>query len=135
MMERLPIIEEKLDSVTRMISELTELVKTMTPAEAKKYSEQLKKQFEATEEKMRLTMKLVRSVTGNTAPQATYTVNEAAHRLGLAAFTIRQNCNKGFIRASKVSGAGTKGEWRISEIELQRFEREGNLDPPEPPRD
>jgi excisionase family DNA binding protein len=51
-----------------------------------------------------------------------YTVAQAAERLGLSEWTVRQACNKGRIHASK---ARNGREWRIPHDELVRVEAEG----------
>src|SRR5689334_19198785 len=48
-----------------------------------------------------------------TIEKESYTVEEAAKRLGLSAWTVRQRCNKGQMEAKKVPGKGRQGEWRI----------------------
>src|SRR5262245_41900611 len=58
----------------------------------------------------------------------TYTVEEAAPRLGRSEWTVRQWCNKGqVLGAKKVRGRGRKGEWRIPHEELLRLQNEGPL--------
>jgi hypothetical protein len=132
MNDRLNTIEEKLDGVHSKIDGLTGLVKQI-PGESRSYSPEVLKQFEATEERMRLLANMLRKLPGADRAQETYTVPEAALRLGLRPFTVRQKCNLGFIKGTKVDGAGEKGEWRITDEELRRYEKEGDLNPPEPP--
>jgi hypothetical protein len=58
----------------------------------------------------------------------TYTVEEAAERLGRRPWTVRQWCNLGQVRgAYKVRGQGRRGEWRIPHEELVRLQNEGPL--------
>jgi Helix-turn-helix domain len=55
-----------------------------------------------------------------------YTVEEAAGRLGRSEWTVRQWCNKGQVRgAKKAHGRGRTGEWRIPHDELTRLQNEG----------
>lgn len=56
-----------------------------------------------------------------------YTVEEAAERLERAEWTVRQWCNKGQAKATKIRGRGRKGEWRISHDELVPLQNEGPL--------
>jgi hypothetical protein len=56
----------------------------------------------------------------------TYTVEEAASRLGRSPWTVRQWCNKQQVKgAVKVHGKGRTGEWRIPHEELVRLQNEG----------
>jgi len=50
-----------------------------------------------------------------------YNLHDAGERLSRAAWTLRQLCNHGKIRAEK----GEDGQWRISADELARLEQEG----------
>ena len=50
-----------------------------------------------------------------------YNLQDAGERLGRAAWTLRQLCSRGKIRAEK----GEDGQWRISADELSRLEQEG----------
>jgi hypothetical protein len=54
-----------------------------------------------------------------------YTVAEVAERVDRDEWTVRQWCNKGKVRARKVSGRGQDGEWRIPHEEVRRIEAEG----------
>jgi excisionase family DNA binding protein len=51
-----------------------------------------------------------------------YTVAQAAERLNLSAWTVRQACNKGRIHGTK---ARNGRDWRIPHDELVRVEAEG----------
>jgi hypothetical protein len=55
----------------------------------------------------------------------TYTVEEAAGRLNRAPWAVRQWCNLGQAKATKVGGRGRRGEWRITHEELTRLQNEG----------
>jgi hypothetical protein len=56
----------------------------------------------------------------------TYTVEQAAARLGRAAWTVRQWCNEGQAEAKKIRGRGGRnGEWRLTDCELKRLQSEG----------
>jgi hypothetical protein len=50
-----------------------------------------------------------------------YNLQDAGERLSRAAWTLRQLCSHGKIRAEK----GEDGQWRISAEELARLEQEG----------
>jgi hypothetical protein len=50
-----------------------------------------------------------------------YNLQDAGERLGRAAWTLRQLCSHGKIRAEK----GEDSQWRISADELARLEQEG----------
>jgi hypothetical protein len=50
-----------------------------------------------------------------------YGLQDAAERLDRAAWTLRQLCSHGRIRAEK----GEDGQWRISAEELARLEQDG----------
>lgn len=50
-----------------------------------------------------------------------YALQDAGERLGRAAWTLRQLCSHGKIRAEK----GEDGQWRISADELTRLEQDG----------
>ena len=50
-----------------------------------------------------------------------YNLQDAGERLGRAAWTLRQLCSHGKIRADK----GEDGQWRIAADELARLEHEG----------
>lgn len=75
---------------------------------------------------------------GEAAVKEWYTIPEAAERLKLAVWTVRQACNQGRIRAEKQRfGRGGEGQWRIPHDEISRIQKEG-LPPlercPRPPR-
>jgi hypothetical protein len=54
-----------------------------------------------------------------------YTVQDAAARLGLTPYTVREWCRLGQARAAKVKGEGRRGELRIDGRELARLQAEG----------
>jgi hypothetical protein len=57
-----------------------------------------------------------------------YTTTEIAEALGRAAYTIREGCRAGRIRArKKPCGRGKGGEWLVSHEELTRLLNEGLL--------
>jgi hypothetical protein len=57
-----------------------------------------------------------------------YEVEEFAGLVHKAAFTVREWCRHGRIRAEKrMSGRGAFPAWVISHQELQRYQREGLL--------
>ena len=57
-----------------------------------------------------------------------YTVEEFARLVGLAAFTTREHCRLGRLKAEKRrSGRGAHCSWVLSHQELLRFQREGLL--------
>ena len=57
-----------------------------------------------------------------------YTTEQVARLVGKAAFTCREWCRGGRLRAEKrVSGRGAYPAWVISHAELLRYQREGLL--------
>jgi excisionase family DNA binding protein len=62
-----------------------------------------------------------------TRDREAFTTHQAAKRLGKSAWTVRRWAELGQIKAQKVlmGRTGRKGEWRISEEEVTRIEREG----------
>ncbi len=55
-----------------------------------------------------------------------YTVEDAAERLGRRPWTVRQWCNKGQVQgAYKVRGKGRTGEWRIPHEGLVGLQSQG----------
>lgn len=57
-----------------------------------------------------------------------YEVEEFARLVGKAAFTVREWCRHGRVRAEKrLSGRGAFPAWVISHDELLRYQREGLL--------
>jgi hypothetical protein len=65
-----------------------------------------------------------------------YTIAEVAEILGLARYTVRENCRLGRIRAKKKRCGRGKGggEWLVSLAELTRLKNEGYLPfQPSPP--
>lgn len=57
-----------------------------------------------------------------------YSIEEFARLVGRSAFTCRQWCRLGRIRAEKKhSGRGAHASWAISHDELLRYQREGLL--------
>jgi len=54
-------------------------------------------------------------------PEKLYTVKEAGEILGLSKYTVRDRIRKGQIKAIRVMGRGTNGEYRIEETELERY--------------
>jgi hypothetical protein len=57
-----------------------------------------------------------------------YTTDEFARLVGRAAFTVREWCRLGRVRAEKrVSGRGGGTDWTISQAEYVRYQREGLL--------
>lgn len=59
---------------------------------------------------------------GQAVVREAYTVAQVAERLGLSAWTVRQACNTGRIRATKSRNGR---DWRIPHDELLRIEAEG----------
>ena len=61
-------------------------------------------------------------------PQEWYDVDQFAHAVGKASFTVREWCRLGRIHAEKrQSGRGPHPAWCISHQEYLRFQREGLL--------
>lgn len=57
-----------------------------------------------------------------------YEVEEFARLTGKAAFTVREWCRHGRVRAEKRrSGRGAFPQWVVSHAELERYQREGLL--------
>lgn len=57
-----------------------------------------------------------------------YSTEEFAARVGLAAYTVREHCRRGRLKAAKKqSGRGKFASWCLSREELRRFERHGLL--------
>ncbi len=133
MEDRLAAIERKLEEVAALTQATATAVKDLAPREVFKYTEDLKAVFLSIEERMRLRLKMVQSMTGSDIDKQCYSTSAAGARLGLSRYTLSEKCRKGTIRAIKVDGAGAKGEWSITHEELLRYEREGDLSPPEPP--
>lgn len=61
-------------------------------------------------------------------PREWYSVEDFSRIVGRSAFTCREWCRLGRIRAQKQgSGRGAHAAWAISHDELQRYRREGLL--------
>jgi predicted site-specific integrase-resolvase len=58
-----------------------------------------------------------------------YTTKQAADLLGKAAFTVRNWCRGGRLKANKRESGRVHREWSISNEELLRYQREGLLSP------
>jgi hypothetical protein len=57
-----------------------------------------------------------------------YTIDEFARLVGRSAFTCREWCRHGRIRAQKKqSGRGAHASWAIGHDELLRYQRDGLL--------
>ena len=57
-----------------------------------------------------------------------YEVDEFARLVGKAAFTVREWCRNGRLKAEKrISGRGAHPAWAISHEEYQRYQRAGLL--------
>lgn len=83
---------------------------------------------------LREQLDIIRRQVARGADRQAYTVVEAAARLDLTRWTVRQACNHGRIRARKVPGRGKKGQWRIPHDELVRVQNEGLLPASDIPR-
>lgn len=60
--------------------------------------------------------------------KAYYTVEEFAALVNRAPFTVRQWCNLGRINAERSrTQSGPSHRWTISQLEYERFQREGLL--------
>lgn len=60
-----------------------------------------------------------------------YTTDEVAKLLGKRPFTVREWCRQGRIHAERRdAGRGEHGEWKISHLELLRYQNEGLLPVP-----
>jgi hypothetical protein len=61
-------------------------------------------------------------------PKEWYTTHEFAQAVDKAEFTIREYCRLGRLRAEKrQSGRGAYPQWVISQVELERYRRNGLL--------
>ena len=59
-----------------------------------------------------------------------YSVEGFARIVGLAAYTVREHCRRGRLKAAKKqSGRGKFASWSLAHAELLRFQREGLLQP------
>ncbi len=59
-----------------------------------------------------------------------YSTGEFAARVGLSAYTVREHCRRGRLKAlKKHSGRGKFASWALGHGELLRFQREGLLQP------
>jgi hypothetical protein len=66
--------------------------------------------------------------------KAWYDIDEFAHRVGKACFTVREWARLGRIKGEKrTSGRGAHAAWVISHEELLRYQREGLLPLRRPP--
>jgi hypothetical protein len=54
-----------------------------------------------------------------------YSTSEFAALVGKSAYTVRQMCLRGIVRAERDDRAGRTGEWRIPPSELVRWRQEG----------
>jgi hypothetical protein len=60
------------------------------------------------------------------SPKDYYSTEEFAARVGLTAYTVREHCRLGRLKAAKKqSGRGKFASWTLEHAELLRFQREG----------
>jgi hypothetical protein len=62
------------------------------------------------------------------SPKDYYSTEEFAACVGLTAYTVREHCRRGRLKAAKKqSGRGKFASWTLEHAELLRFQREGLL--------
>ena len=84
--------------------------------------------MEPLEERLSRIEAMLQQLVERQAVKAYYTPEEFARLVGREAFTCREYCRLGRIRAQKkASGRGKHASWVIPHDELVRFEREGLL--------
>ena len=83
---------------------------------------------EPLEDRMRRIEELLIMLLERQTAKSYYSVEEFARLIGREAFTCREYCRLGRIRAlKKASGRGKHASWVIPHEELLRFQREGLL--------
>ena len=84
--------------------------------------------MEGIEDRLSRIEAMLRELTQRQAVKEYYTPEEFARIVGREAFTCREYCRLGRIRAQKkASGRGKHAAWVIPHAELLRFQREGLL--------
>ncbi len=84
--------------------------------------------MEALEERLSRIEAMLHQLVERQAVRDYYTPEEFARIVGREAFTCREYCRLGRIRAlKKASGRGKHASWVIPHAELLRFQREGLL--------
>ena len=84
--------------------------------------------MEPIEERLSKIEAMLHQLVERQAVKAYYTPEEFAKLIGREAFTCREYCRLGRIRAlKKASGRGKHTSWVIAHEELLRFQREGLL--------
>lgn len=84
--------------------------------------------MEPLEERLSRIEAMLHQLVERQAVKAYYTPEEFARLVGREAFTCREYCRLGRIRAQKkASGRGKHASWVIPHDELVRFEKEGLL--------
>ena len=84
--------------------------------------------MESIEDRLSRIEAMIATLVERQAVKAFYTPEEFARLVGRDAFTCREYCRLGRIRAEKkVSGRGKHASWVIPHDELLRFQREGLL--------
>jgi len=77
---------------------------------------------------MKMLDELLTTSRRSAATKQAYSVAEAAKLLGRAAYTIREHCRLGRIKATKRPiGRGGEQEWEISHAEIERVQNHGLL--------
>ena len=84
--------------------------------------------MEPIEERLNRIESMLKQLVERQAVKEFYTPDEFARLVGREAFTCREYCRLGRIRAlKKASGRGKHASWVIPHDELLRFQREGLL--------
>ena len=87
-----------------------------------------RKFFEMIMRALRRLQRQVQRLRKRATREAVYTVKEAAERLKKSAWYIRRMCSMGELAATRIGTdglAGVRGEWRITNEEIERYRKEG----------
>lgn len=102
----------------------------MSPEDRKKFIKLFWRLFLRYERRRRLLQEAEKKRDQAQQRRDSYNTRQAAARLDLSSYTVRQKCSLGELLGKKIEhGAGSKGEWRIEDAEIERYLREGPRKP------